>query len=285
LVDDDSGEILRTVVLYRRMGDNFWTLAELTYDPDTGWAEGTVPAVDGPIEYFAQAVDPTGNVALALDHGNPFRELTDGQPLRIYLPVALRNYLPAPDLVVERIIATGNSVQVVIGNQGNVDVTDEFWVQAYIDPDTPPSAVNQLWYDLGDQGVFWGVTSSALPIAPGDTITLTSGGDYYWPSHSRFYVPLPPGTPVYAQVDSWNPATSYGAVLEDHEILWQAYNNIGGPSLSTAGGAGSAAVGSPSIGGQSSASQGSGGNLPPIPESSIHWISDDLMPSRGGFVK
>ena len=150
-----------------------------------------------------------------------------------YLPLVVNNYAVAPDLVVQSITATSTNVQVVIENQGNAPVTDEFWVEVYIDPNPAPTAVNQLWYDLGDEGMFWGVTSAALPLAPGGTITLTIGDAYYWPSLSRFDAPLAPGTPVYAQVDAWNEATTYGAILESHEITGDTYNNIGS-TVSTA---------------------------------------------------
>jgi len=150
-----------------------------------------------------------------------------------YLPLVVNNYAVAPDLVVQSITATSTNVQVVIENQGNAPVTDEFWVEVYIDPNPAPTAVNQLWYDLGDEGMFWGVTSAALPLAPGGTITLTIGDAYYWPSLSRFDAPLAAGTPVYAQVDAYNAATTYGAVLESHEISGDTYNNIGS-TVSTA---------------------------------------------------
>jgi hypothetical protein len=90
-VDDDRWEIGRTVVLYRTQASNDWLLAELNYNRVSGWAEGKVEPVEGPIEYFAQAVDRTGNVALALDHGNPFTEMKAGEP-PIYLPLVLRNH-------------------------------------------------------------------------------------------------------------------------------------------------------------------------------------------------
>ena len=38
------------------------------------------------IEYFAQAVDDTGNVAIALDHGMPFTHVTKAD-YGIYLPL------------------------------------------------------------------------------------------------------------------------------------------------------------------------------------------------------
>jgi hypothetical protein len=59
------------------------------YNPVTGWAEGNGVPVNGPIEYLVQAVDAKGNVALALDHGNPFTEVTMGG-YKVYLPITLR---------------------------------------------------------------------------------------------------------------------------------------------------------------------------------------------------
>ena len=155
-------------------------------------------------------------------------------PVVLYLPLVVNNYIVAPDLVVERVTATANSVQVVVKNEGNASVSDEFWVEVYINPDTAPTAVNQIWPDLADEGLVWGVTT-ALP--PGDVITLTVDDAYYADERSDVSWPLAAGTPVYAQVDSWNNETDYGAVLEYHEITGGAYdNNIGG-TTSTAGGA------------------------------------------------
>jgi uncharacterized repeat protein (TIGR01451 family) len=77
-VEDDSGSVVRTVVLYREEGDPYWSKAELAYDAAAGLAEGFVPPVDSPIYYFVQAVDPTGNVALVLDHESPWKGPVDG---------------------------------------------------------------------------------------------------------------------------------------------------------------------------------------------------------------
>ena len=145
----------------------------------------------------------------------------------LYLPLVTKNYVVAPDLVVRSITATSDDVQVVIENQGNAPVTDEFWVEAYIDPAPAPTAVNQLWWDLGTKGMVWGVVSSALPLEPGDTMTLAVGDAYYQSDYSSFSTPLAAGTPVYVQVDTYNADTDYGAVLEGHEISGSAYNNIG----------------------------------------------------------
>jgi hypothetical protein len=147
---------------------------------------------------------------------------------RLYLPLVTRDQAAlAPDLVVDTIVATRDSVEVVIRNRGGVRVLDEFWVDCYIDPYTVPTAVNQNWPMVGDHGVVWGVTADALPaLAPGGTITLTMGDAHYWPEYSSFPDSLAPGTPVHAQADSTDHATTYGAVLESHEIDGGPYNNI-----------------------------------------------------------
>src|SRR5262249_3805338 len=78
-VGDESGAVKRVVVLYMRPGSTAWKSLELTYDPSTGYAQGSAPAEGGPVDYLVQAADAAGNVALALDHGNPFLTAFVGQ--------------------------------------------------------------------------------------------------------------------------------------------------------------------------------------------------------------
>jgi hypothetical protein len=144
---------------------------------------------------------------------------------------------PAPDLVVEALIVTSGGVQVRVKNVGPGPVTDAFWVDVYLNPRSAPTGPNQTWQTLGAQGMAWGVTAPALPLASGRVITLTTGDPYYWSSLSSFATPLPAGIRAYAQVDSAGRA-SYGAVLETHEASSGVYNNIAGPVLSAAGVAG-----------------------------------------------
>ena len=144
----------------------------------------------------------------------------------VYLPFTARRYVSAPDLVVERVTATSDSIQLVIKNQGHAPVANEFWIDVYIDPDPIPTAVNQVWPYLCDEGLVWGITADALPLLPGDAITLTIGDIFYVPEYSSVSWPLAIDTPVYAQVDSADITTAYGAVLETHEITGGEYNNI-----------------------------------------------------------
>ena len=74
----------------------------------------------------------------------------------IYLPLITNNYLYAPDLVVRDIVTGSDGLKVVIENQGNAPVTNEFWVDAYVNPYRAPTAVNQIWNYLTDQGLVWG---------------------------------------------------------------------------------------------------------------------------------
>ncbi len=87
-VSDATGSIARVVMLYRRLTDHAWSKAELTYNPNDNWAEVRLPHIFAPIEYFAQAVDETGNVATVLDHGIPFTQVRFGA--YVYLPVVRR---------------------------------------------------------------------------------------------------------------------------------------------------------------------------------------------------
>lgn len=145
--------------------------------------------------------------------------------------------LALPDLVVQEVTSTENNIQVVIKNQGAGPVPPEqdFWVDVYINPQTPPTAVNQVWDFVGNEGLVWGVVAPDVPLHPGQTITLTIGDGYYWPTLSKFSGSIPIGTPIYAQVDSANANTPYGGVLESHEMAGDTYNNISGPVLSKGG--------------------------------------------------
>ena len=146
----------------------------------------------------------------------------------LYLPVIQNEFLQAPDLVVLDAYF-GATVEITIQNQGNAMVQDDFWVDLYVDPSPPPAAVNQVWSSLAEQGMVWGITGM---LEAGEMLTLTYSAEpgapnlYYQPEMSRLSETIPPGTPIYIQVDSANTTTDFGAVLERHEIEGTAYNNI-----------------------------------------------------------
>ncbi len=205
--------------------------------------------------YTIQASDPnplvnTGVVSGQTGHGGAV-SAQDTHSTRIEQQVVDRYtvYLPlvskgatsgaAPDLVVTSVIVTENSIQIVIENQGGGPVESAFWVDLYVSPNPVPTGVNQIWSDgRSAQGAVWGIGGDVLPLVPGASLTLTYGDAYWKQSLSYINWPLVVGTPIYVQVDSANATTSFGAVLESHEIVGGAYNNIMGPTYVTPGMAG-----------------------------------------------
>ena len=162
---------------------------------------------------------------------------------KLHLPLLVKNHLVAPDLVVEQITVTGEDVRVAIANRGNGPASEEFWVDFYVDPAPAPNTVNQMWHELAEAGLAWEVTAALLPLEPGEALTLTLGDEHYRPQHSHLPGLPAAGTPVYAQVDSYNAATTYGAVLEGHEIMGRAYNNVTGTLISPTAAGGSIRAG------------------------------------------
>jgi hypothetical protein len=144
------------------------------------------------------------------------------QNMRAFFPRLTNNYTlpaPRPDLTVKRIILSSNYIKVVVENIGDAPVAanNDFWVDLYINPSHKP-VYNETWETLGSQGGVWGVTDPFLPLEPGEVITLTTGGSLYWPELSNIQWPLDSETTYfYAQVDSANAATAYGAVQESDE--------------------------------------------------------------------
>jgi uncharacterized repeat protein (TIGR01451 family) len=205
----------------------------------TGTAAYTVHESDlpGPLTNIVTvtATPPEGEAIVDTDTVTV--EVSEVQPVpeppsyQIFIPLVAKNHTaPAPDLVVENITVTSEEIQVIIKNQGarSVDLGEAFWVDAYIDPDPAPNAVNQTWPMLSDQGVAWGVVTE---LAVGEVLTLTINDHHYRPAESRIVWPLTEDVQVYVQVDSAHANTSYGGVLETHEILGTSYNNISGTTV------------------------------------------------------
>ena len=133
----------------------------------------------------------------------------------VYLPVVLNNFAVGPDLVVDDIVATTDSLNVTIRNIGNAPVNDPFWVDAYFNPTEIPM-LNVPWSAIASQGVVWGIDDAQLPLNPGETRVLTlanavQNNGYTSPP------PYPVDVPVYVFVDSIDLSTTYGAVLETDE--------------------------------------------------------------------
>ncbi|MCD6554886.1 MAG: Ig-like domain repeat protein, partial [Anaerolineae bacterium] len=167
---------------------------------------------------------------------------------KIFLPLVMRSYGPTtylPDLVVDSIeVVPANpdagqavDVRVTIRNAGNVNASRGFWVDLYIDPPDPSQIeVNRGWSQVGcSQGLVWTV----YWLNAGDSVVLSTinannpDNVYYWPEYSNFggYFTDPGAHTLYAQVDSWNTETTYGAIYEANEG-----NNIHGPATVSVGG-------------------------------------------------
>ena len=161
---------------------------------------------------------------------------------QLFLPLIVKPgpAVDAPDLVVTNISASGSEVQVTIRNQGNVATASGFWVDFYVDPNPVPTQANQLWDDLGSEGIAWGIT---IPVNPGESLTLiysTAPGapnTFVSADDTNFTGTMAAGTAVYAQVDSAHVGHVNGAIEEIHEILGEAYNNVSQMFTSTATGA------------------------------------------------
>lgn len=194
------------------------------------WDMGSGPALGGVT--LSHTFATVGSHVVTLTVANPCGAATytdtvrvDSRPLSyLYLPLVLRNYLVAPDLIVTGIVVASDQVTVTIQNIGNGPAESPFWVDFYVDPHPVPTAVNQVWYDGRSRtGVVWGIPPI---VAPGEVLTLTLYDQYWSDYYSDPLTPVAAGTPLYAQVDSVNLNTNYGGVLESHEILGGAYNNI-----------------------------------------------------------
>jgi hypothetical protein len=72
----------------------------------------------------------------------------------------------------------------------------------------------------------WGIPSSALPLGPGESLELRVGDEFYDSTLSNYSGLPAANTPIFVQVDSAHADTTYGAVLEIHELEGGGYNNI-----------------------------------------------------------
>jgi hypothetical protein len=151
----------------------------------------------------------------------------------IHLPLILKGFRPAPDLVIDNLTVTGGDISLTVRNAGTQATESDFWIDVYFNPDPAPPPLNRPWDSIAPAGAVWGVTRS---LAPGESLVLTSGGDYYQADQSS--ASFPAGAQVYAYVDSINYDTSYGSVLERDEA-----NNVYGPVTSAQGGGTAPALG------------------------------------------
>lgn len=202
-------------------------------DGETGSGAAVIHRYAAPGTYVAEvtahnstsSITATTTVVIEPESGQP------STPQVIHLPAACRRYAHGPDLTVTSIHVDADGIAVTVHNAGNAPVVDGFWVDLYVAPREAPTAVGQIWQDLGEWGMVWGVTGDALPLAAGASLTLRGGDALYDARYSVMPETLPAGTEVYAQVDPVASASSYGAVLEIDELDGGASNNIAGPVI------------------------------------------------------
>jgi hypothetical protein len=142
----------------------------------------------------------------------------------VYLPLLAHSAMPdlvgsialSPD---SRVFAAGQPVQitVTITNTGAAP-SAAAWADLYINPAPPPSAPNSPWYETCGLDPCTGIVWRIPALAPGAHVTLTStpasyAADYtIWPGFFGAGT-----TDIYLFVDSYNAATTTGAVLEGNE--------------------------------------------------------------------
>lgn len=214
-----------------------------TVTVDTGSGSGTLQLTlrdDDRIRSVASGVALGGAGSGNGDFSGEIYTIDRSEPrYQVYLPlvVVAPPAPPLPDLAVAAIRVSGGAIEVDIVNQGSAPVTTPFWIDVSIAPRRAPLQVNEIWQLLGDAGLVWGVDAAALPLAPGEQLTLRVGDAFYRPELSAIPEVLALGTPVYVQVDSANAATEYGAVLETHERDGGPYNNIASVTVPAGGAA------------------------------------------------
>jgi len=139
-----------------------------------------------------------------------------------------------PDLVVSSVslnpakqtFSAGEAVEisVVVTNQGK-GVAAPFWVDLYLNPNTPPTAANVRWNQTCGTsnvsycfGLAWQISQT---LQAGQSVTLKSlatGNGHFDIDSSRWQGWFANGTTdLYVYADSWNPTVVYGANQETDE--------------------------------------------------------------------
>ena len=108
-------------------------------------------------------------------------------------------------------------ISVVVKNQGLVS-SGQFYVDLFINPSSIPTGTNQTWDSKCSLALCFGIAWYVPNIQPGQAITLTSNKASYARQQTRWPGWFASGTTdLYLFVDSYNPASTWGAVLESDE--------------------------------------------------------------------
>jgi hypothetical protein len=201
----------------------------LTFDAATGTFQGTPGAADvGSLAIRVTATDEGGaSASTSFILVVPAPQVA-AISAHLYLPILFGLGAEEPaqgtaDLVGSisispdmRSFTAGEPVTIIvtITNQGTAP-TEPFWADLYINPASMPT-VNHRWDDvcglLPCHGLAWAVRE---PLAPGETITLTSAPGAYDPPQTVWPGWFAAGTTdLSLLVDSWNPGVATGAVPE-----------------------------------------------------------------------
>lgn len=160
--------------------------------------------------------------------------LSDHAAVSAELQFPITQSVDGPDLIVNNIELSSEGVKITIENIGSEPVLpgEDFWLDVYIAPDFEPTEVNQIWQDVGEFGLVWGVRANDVQLEPGGTATLTLTDTHFDLSRSNIPAVILSDSKIFAQVDSVNSQTAYGGILESHEEAVGNYNNISVLTLS-----------------------------------------------------
>jgi PKD repeat protein len=196
-------------------------------------AEATFTAPDAEVllSFQLTVADAFGKTSSDTVNVQVRREATAPSGFQIYLPLmrsASQSVVATPpaDLQISAFSVTPANLEpgtpaqisVTVVNTG-ATATGAFWVDLYINPNSPPTAAGTRWEQTCTlepcQGIAWLVVDG---IAPGGSITLTSDATSYYAPNTRWNGSFAPGTnAVYVYVDSWNEEKPGGAVNEADE--------------------------------------------------------------------
>jgi uncharacterized repeat protein (TIGR01451 family) len=265
----NPGDSLIYIIRYRNIGNAVAHNAQVVeiYDPNATFVTANPPPDEGNNLWYVGDVVPdhnytiaiTMNVGESVDRGtliinrvtidsDETEPLSDAVPTRVggqtvYLPVLLSQYavpstpsgvnLVVPSIQVSPVSPSAGQatrVSVTLHNSGPNAVTDDFWVDLYVDPITTPT-INVLWNDISPYGKAW-IVHDDIPGGGSLVIHTDQPDDSEDPEAVYSNWPgwfVSAGEHVlYVQVDAYG--QRWGYILEDNET-----DNVSGPKPVTVG--------------------------------------------------